>query len=836
MITVWDPGTDKQKSDISIVSRQQTKVPTQNHHNSESADFCPTKDIVKCVRKLKTMSSFSIKRSSPQKSHDSGFSDSSESDTSSASVSTSDNKPHITRVYLSSDQADNSNISDYKDGDFSDYCYQNESSHLDLDKQRNSNESFKEKNCIVVHDLNFVNKNKTKQNSNTTAITDSCLNKKQIKPFKTVICNDNNQTNETIKFQNEKGTGGDQIVTPFQTNVPFLLRDDTQNMCLTKSNLEISSVSDLLHEFRNECLESNSDTVSSVMTSTSISLPSSPKLSEYSNSLLSTRGSRSSLNSDCLPPSPVDHWMSELPYLCASECSVMLQSKSLRKGHRKWRHPTFEVFQEVKKIQDQSRIVSKSFADLCRNLGENSSQEILPTTINNLEKEVQEFLCLCSPSGAFGTDLDQFIDDIRDLPGLKIKSEQTFSTGHIDNPGRCHSDQMAREQQKLLNLLDNIKLSINQFKQNQLTEMIETVTKFGCCITNLVEIMLSEKVEIFVNSIKKHHSITELEVAIGNLTSLGMEGNHLCRLIARHGGVGLLVQLLTNSKFYSLKGAILRSLGTICCVLDSIRQLEEVKGVEVIARVLGEFGAKETERAEAAGVLAQITSPWIEDNDYILGVAENAFFLVQTLTELCRATKCSETFLLGSAALANLSFLSPLVLTAMSQMDTVSVLLNFLSHNVQPSIYIQDQVATVLANMAARQDTRDLLLQCNLVHALLYLLAASPTNSQELAVMSATQRVQQKAAIAIGRLCEEEAVVEGVLSGSGLERLVELSVCKRARLDSDSTLVAVITTVRKIASCREIQKHLENLGASELLNLCLIKSFKLFSHKHESFV
>ena len=36
------------------------------------------------------------------------------------------------------------------------------------------------------------------------------------------------------------------------------------------------------------------------------------------------------------------------------------------------------------------------------------------------------------------------------------------------------------------------------------------------------------------------------------------------------------------------------------------------------------------------------------------------------------------------------------------------------------------------------------------------------------------------------------------MSGSALERLVELSVCKKARLDSDSTLVAVITAVSQI--------------------------------------
>ena len=47
--------------------------------------------------------------------------------------------------------------------------------------------------------------------------------------------------------------------------------------------------------------------------------------------------------------------------------------------------------------------------------------------------------------------------------------------------------------------------------------------------------------------------------------------------------------------------------------------MEEVRGVEVIARLLGDHSIGELERAEAAGVLAQVTSPWIEDNDYVLG-------------------------------------------------------------------------------------------------------------------------------------------------------------------------------------------------------------------------
>ena len=64
--------------------------------------------------------------------------------------------------------------------------------------------------------------------------------------------------------------------------------------------------------------------------------------------------------------------------------------------------------------------------------------------------------------------------------------------------------------------------------------------------------------------------------------------------------------------------------------------------------------------------------------------------------------------------------------------------------------YLSIQVATVLANMAARLDTQECLVSANIGPVLLHLLAASPA-SEELPVLAATQRVQQKAAIAIGR-------------------------------------------------------------------------------------
>ena len=364
-----------------------------------------------------------------------------------------------------------------------------------------------------------------------------------------------------------------------------------------------------------------------------------------------------------------------------------------------------------------------------------------------------------------------------------------------------------REHQKIFGYIHDLKFCAAHSRKGHMSEMVRLATKFGSSITLMVEEMLSSKVASIVSSISGDTS--SLDQSLVSITSLGLEGNHLCRLMTKHGAVSSLVNILsTDNKEVNIskkekshlevnllkeeshkevklpskeksevRGQCLRALATLCSVLEAIRQLEEVRGVEVIARLLSDLSIDESERAEAAGVLAQVTSPWIEDNDYVLGVTENAFNLVKNLTHLCSNTKCDETFLLGSAALANLSFLSPLILTAMTQHNTVSILLQYLSHNVSPSIYIQviiiqdfkyfegnchllqniktiflpqDQVATVIANMAARHDTQESLISCNIVNILLYLLAANPS-SDDLPVLAATQRVQQKAAIAIGR-------------------------------------------------------------------------------------
>ena len=77
--------------------------------------------------------------------------------------------------------------------------------------------------------------------------------------------------------------------------------------------------------------------------------------------------------------SPTSQWLEELPNVCESECSVMLQSKSLGpnqlnsigpnqgKPFQSIQHRVqVDPNQEIVKIQNLSRRVSQAFAELCR--------------------------------------------------------------------------------------------------------------------------------------------------------------------------------------------------------------------------------------------------------------------------------------------------------------------------------------------------------------------------------------------------------------------------------------------------------------------------------------
>ena len=72
-------------------------------------------------------------------------------------------------------------------------------------------------------------------------------------------------------------------------------------------------------------------------------------------------------------------------------------------------------------------------------------------------------------------------------------------------------------------------------------------------------------------------------------------------------------------------------------------ELEESGGIEILSDTLRDSReASEEERSEAAGLLAQVTSPWIENNSSIEGLGRHLEALVESLTgEIKRSLLCN---------------------------------------------------------------------------------------------------------------------------------------------------------------------------------------------------
>lgn len=68
----------------------------------------------------------------------------------------------------------------------------------------------------------------------------------------------------------------------------------------------------------------------------------------------------------------------------------------------------------------------------------------------------------------------------------------------------------------------------------------------------------------------------EVSSAVSHLTALGVDGGHICRLIARLGGVRALLSLCLEPRLRQVRVASLRALATVCCVVEGIVELEKV--------------------------------------------------------------------------------------------------------------------------------------------------------------------------------------------------------------------------------------------------------------------
>lgn len=367
--------------------------------------------------------------------------------------------------------------------------------------------------------------------------------------------------------------------------------------------------------------------------------------------------------------------------------------------------------------------------------------------------------------------------------------------------------------------------------------MVNQLTFVGQSFSRLVDMTIGHLVQKIVDSLCNGQGLAAVHAAIACIISLGLEGEHMCFIVAREGGVRGLLDVCRNETLTFTRSQALRALATVCCAPECITKFEKERGFQLLVDLLREpVFSGEAIQGEAAGVVAQLTSPCLQHSPQQLGILlQDLHHLLQALLQLMVRTLSHDVFLLSTAAIANITFLSNPACSVLLQIGAPELLIKASSGPKARSPFAKDQVVTVLANMAAQSTCQVDICHHGGVELLVRYLHERPLSLAGKAEVAACERVQQKAAITLSRLCRYGNSTDSIISTRVVPRLVELCRHSEARNNSDAVLVACLAALRKMCSVNG-GEGMKAVDLQQLVLPQLMDSFLICSHADENFV
>ncbi|XP_019912162.1 protein inscuteable homolog isoform X2 [Esox lucius] len=362
----------------------------------------------------------------------------------------------------------------------------------------------------------------------------------------------------------------------------------------------------------------------------------------------------------------------------------------------------------------------------------------------------------------------------------------------------------------------------------------EILTDVSDSFSHMIDMALANEIQVLIRQIESSDSVYTIGSAISNLLSLTQDGPQLCSIIAKEGAVVALFKICRQDCFSDLYAHALRTVASICCVEEGINQLEKVDGILCLADILTDENSVEAARAEAAAVVAQITSPHHTSTQHLGSFLESMQDIVTALIKLCDSASCGEVFLLASAALANITFFDSMACEILLQLNAIHILFQACKDRQRVDTpYSKDQVVTILANLSVLEQSASEILQEKGIERLLQFLGEKPSSSSP-SEGAACERVQQKAAVTLARLSRDPDVAQSAIQLQAVPRLIALCRSPAERNDSDSVLVACLAALRRLAAgCPD---SIEAADHQQLIKPRLVDSFLLCSNMEESFV
>ena len=409
----------------------------------------------------------------------------------------------------------------------------------------------------------------------------------------------------------------------------------------------------------------------------------------------------------------------------------------------------------------------------------------------------------------------------RDLPGLRNCS---LSPAEIDGMYEI----LLLQQKIVLQVLDRLKLCSHRCEytpQKPLLDIRRVMVHLEQAFSKLCDLTLRKELKPVIEGLSEENiEFFNTLIELGN-----KQCSKIYSVLSDLRTIETLVQLCRGSRSREVQLLSLRSISSVCCTVECIRNLERAGGIRMISNLLVSAPSLEV-RVEAAGVLAQITSPWISDNHSVAGLEDHVPALVHHLTALARLRCGEDSFLLVSAALANLTFMEPGSLGAMLVHSTCKVLIRRQESCPSSSVFARDQVVTVIANLAGTEEGRTRILQDGGIEFLVSQLHLSVDSVDTTAELEAVERVLKKTAIALCRICLGKPECMILHNSGGVERTVQLCQEPCSRNFSDSVLVACLALIRRVSSNLDLDID------QSLTQESLVDSFRELSTQHESYV
>ncbi|VDM68220.1 unnamed protein product [Strongylus vulgaris] len=160
---------------------------------------------------------------------------------------------------------------------------------------------------------------------------------------------------------------------------------------------------------------------------------------------------------------------------------------------------------------------------------------------------------------------------------------------------------------------------------------------------------------------------------------------------------------------------------------------------------------------EASGVLTQLTNP-----HHAFVQLHNVGPILVRLLDLIDSCTTSETLLLVSAALSNVSLQDPQAVDTLYQNNAIIRLINAYNKQDCSSIFVQEQIVTVLSRLAARRYEEALVAQ-GAVPVLLEMLTVTDSQHSDYC-----RRIRYKAAVCIGTLAATGVGLKALYVNQGM--------------------------------------------------------------------